>query len=85
MAWRYDGSQNGGGDVILVLHNGEPVGRNFVLPWTGPGKSTWCRVTDTSSWAEGPSQVDLNASVCVGGENANYGVNGRAIVVMVAK
>jgi isoamylase len=85
MAWRYDGSQNGGGDVILVLYNGEPVGRNFVLPWTGPGKNTWCRVTDTSSWAEGPSQVDLNASVCVGGENASYGVNGRAVVVMVAK
>jgi glycogen operon protein len=85
MAWRYDGSELGGGDLILVLYNGEPEQRNFTLPWTGNNKSTWCRVTDTSSWAEGANQVDLSASQCVGGENASYGVSGRGLVVLIAK
>jgi glycogen operon protein len=86
MAWRYDGSeQAGGADTVLVLYNGEPNFRNFTLPWTGPGKSTWCRVTDTASWAEGANQVDLAAATCVGGENANYGVNPRSLVILVAR
>ena len=85
IAWRYDGSELGGGDTVLVIYNAEPTLRNFTLPWTGPSKSTWCRVTDTASWAEGPNQVDLNASACVGGENTNYGVNPRSLVIFVAK
>ncbi len=85
LAWRYDGSEFGGSDTVLVLYNGEPVNRNFTLPWTGAGRSTWCRVTDTAAWAEGPSQVDLSASTCVGGENASYGVNGRSLVILVAR
>ena len=85
LAWRYDGAELGGGDTVLVLYNAEPVNRNFTLPWTGPGKSTWCRVTDTASWAEGPGQVDLAASTCVGGENANYGVNAHSLVILVAR
>ena len=85
LAWRYDGSELGGGDTILVLFNAEPVPRNFVLPWTGAGRSTWCRVTDTSAWAEGLTQVDLNAATCVGGENASYGVSARSLVVLLAR
>jgi glycogen operon protein len=85
LAWRYDGAELGGGDTILVLFNGEPVGRVFTLPWTGPGHSTWCRVTDTASWAEGPDQVDLAATTCVGGENGTYDVNGRSLVVLVSR
>lgn len=85
LAWRYDGSELGGGNTILVLYNAEPGRRSFTLPWTGPGKSTWCRVTDTAAWAEGPGQVDLAASACVGGENADYGVDGRSLVVLIAK
>ena len=85
LAWRYDGAELGGGDTILVLFNGEPARRDFTLAWTGPGRSTWCRVTDTASWAEGPNQVDLAASTCVGGEDASYGVNGRSLVVLVAR
>jgi glycogen operon protein len=85
LAWRYDGTELGGGDTILVLFNGEPVGRDFTLPWTGPARSTWCRVTDTAAWAEGPDQVDATASVCVGGENARYGVDGRSLVVFAAR
>jgi len=85
LAWRYDGSELGGGDTILVLLNGEPGMRDFTLPWTGPGRSTWCRVTDTASWAEGPNQIDLGAGSCVGGEDSNYGVNGRSLVILVAR
>lgn len=85
LAWRYDGSEFGGGDTVLVLYNAEPSSRNFVLPWTGPGRNRWCRVTDTASWAEGPNQVDLAATQCVGGENSSYGVNGRSLVVFVAR
>ncbi len=85
LAWRYDGSELGGGDLVLVLYNGEPGKQDFILPWTGPSKSSWCRVTDTASWAEGPNQVDLAASTCVGGENTSYGVNGRSLVILVAR
>jgi glycogen operon protein len=85
LAWRYDGSELGGGDTILVLLNGEPGMRDFTLPWTGPDRRTWCRVTDTASWAEGPNQIDLAASSCVGGENASYGVSGRSLVILVAR
>ena len=85
LAWRFDGTEYGDGNVVLVLYNGEPVSRNFTLPWTGPSRFTWCRVVDTASWAEGPNQVDLNATTCVGGENASYGVNPRSLVVLVAR
>ncbi|HJV60229.1 MAG TPA: alpha-amylase family glycosyl hydrolase [Albitalea sp.] len=85
VAWRYDGSEIGGGDTILVLFNAEPYFRNFTLPWTGPTKGTWCRVTDTASWAEGPNQVDLGAATCVGGENTVYGVQARSLVILVAR
>jgi glycogen operon protein len=85
LAWRYDGSELGGGGTVLVLYNGEPVNRNFTLPWTGAGRSTWCRVTDTAAWAEGANQVDLAAGTCVGGENAGYGVTARSLVILVAR
>ena len=85
LAWRYDGSELGGGDTVLVLYNAEPTARNFTLPWTGPNRSTWCRVTDTAAWAEGANQVDLSATACVGGENSGYGVSGRSLVILVAK
>lgn len=84
LAWRYDGSEFGG-DTILVLYNAEPEQRRFVLPWTGPVARTWCRVTDTAIWAEGPSQVDLAARSCVGGENASYDVHGRSLVILLAR
>ncbi|MCF8205908.1 MAG: hypothetical protein K9J82_12565 [Methylotenera sp.] len=85
LAWRYDGSELGGGDTVLVLYNAESVNRTFTLPWTGAGKTTWCRVTDTASWAEGPNQVDLAAASCVGGENATYRVNPRSLAVFIAR
>jgi isoamylase len=66
LAWRYDGAELGGGDTILVLFNGEPIDREFTLPWTGPARSTWCRVTDTAAWAEGARPVRRH-SACVRG------------------
>ncbi|MCZ8075227.1 MAG: alpha-amylase family glycosyl hydrolase [Paucibacter sp.] len=84
LAWRYDGSELGG-DTVLVLYNAEPDPRTFTLPWTGPRLTTWCRVTDTASWAEGPAQVDLAASQCVGGENTSYSVHGRSLVILLAR
>ncbi|MBL8313561.1 MAG: glycogen-debranching protein [Rubrivivax sp.] len=85
LAWRYDGAELGGGDTILVLFNGEPIARDFTLPWTGPARSTWCRVTDTAAWAEGPDQFDAAARECVGGEDARYGVAARSLAVFVAR
>jgi glycogen operon protein len=85
LAWRYDGSELGGGDTVLVLFNGEPASRDFTLPWTGPGRSQWCRITDTAGWAEGPQQVDLAARTCVGGEDSRYGVHARSLAVFVAR
>jgi len=68
-----------------VLFNGEPIARDFTLPWTGPARSTWCRVTDTAAWAEGPDQFDAAARECVGGEDARYGVAARSLAVFVAR
>jgi len=85
LAWRYDGSQLGGGDLILVLYNAEPTARTFTLPWTGPSKSAWYRVTDTASWAEGPTQFDPSASTRIGGQGSTYNVNARSLVLLLAK
>jgi len=85
LVWRYDGSQLGGGDLILVLYNAEPTLRTFTLPWTGPSKTAWYRVTDTASWDEGPNQFDPTAATRIGGQGSTYGVNPRSLVLLIAK
>ena len=85
LVWRYDGSQLGGGDLILVLYNAEPATRTFTLPWTGPSKSAWYRVTDTASWAEGPNQFDPTAATRIGAQGTTYNVNARSLVLLIAK
>jgi glycogen operon protein len=85
LMWRYDSTELGGSDILLVAYNAEPVARTFTLPWTGPTKNTWCRMTDTAAWAEGSNQVDLGAANCVGGENSTYGVQARSLVIFKAK
>ncbi len=85
LMWRYDSTELGGSDILLVAYNAEPLGRNFTLPWTGPAKTTWCRITDTAAWAEGSNQVDSGATSCVGGENINYYVQARSLVIFKAK
>ncbi|AFZ66941.1 isoamylase [Deinococcus peraridilitoris] len=85
LAYRIDGTEFGdSASAIYVAYNGWSGSVNFTLPWPGAGKS-WYRVTDTCPWAEGSSQVDLNAASNVGGEYATYGLCGRSVLVLIAK
>ncbi len=86
IAWRIDGSEFGdSASAIYIAHNAWSAQVNFVLPWPGSGKS-WCRVTDTCTWAEGTTQVRAPGSEdAVGGENTSYGLCGRGTMVLIAK
>lgn len=86
LAYRIDGSEFGdSASAIYVGYNGWSSVVNFTLPWPGNGKS-WYRVMDTSTWNEGANTVAApGAEVSVGGENTVYGVNGRAILLLIAK
>ncbi|ACO48115.1 isoamylase [Deinococcus deserti] len=85
LAYRIDGTEFGDtASAIYVAYNGWSGGVDFKLPWPGSGKS-WYRVTDTCPWAEGATQVDLNAAANVGGEYATYSVCGRGLLVLVAR
>src|SRR6185369_14991553 len=84
IAWRYDGAALGDSAAyIYVAYNGWSGDVNFVLPWAN-GKG-WYRVTDTSTWAEGPNQVDTAAISFVGNQGMGYVVHGRGLFVLVAK
>ncbi|MDC2889004.1 hypothetical protein [Psychrosphaera algicola] len=51
----------------------------------GAGKN-WYRVTDTSNWNEGENTVKpVGSEDFIGGEYTSYGLNGRAILVLIAK
>lgn len=90
LAYRIDASEFTGETVsaIYVAYNGWSANVNFTLPWPGTGKQ-WYRVTDTCSWIESRAadQVMLNPGTAdlLGGENANYGLCGRGVLVLVAK
>ena len=86
LAWRVDGSEFGDlASAIYVAYNGWSGDVTFTLPWPGSGKA-WYRVTDTSSWAEGPDQVASPGSEpFVGQEWSQYVLRGRAVLVLVAK
>lgn len=56
-----------------------------MLPWPGNGKS-WYRVTDTAAWNEGPNAVRPPGNEdFIGGEFTHYGVNGRSLLLLIAK
>jgi len=56
---------------------------NFTLPSPSTGTS-WYRVTDTCSWAEGPNQVRTpGAEDSIGGQG--YSVCGRGLLLLIAK
>ena len=58
---------------------------NFTLPWPGAGKQ-WYRVTDTATWNEGPNTVVVPGSEAfIGGEYTVYGVQGRSLLLLIAK
>ncbi|MDO9192286.1 MAG: isoamylase [Undibacterium sp.] len=86
MAYRIDGSEFGDtAAAIYVAYNAWSGPVNFTLPWPGTGK-TWYRVMDTSNWNEGANTVVAPGSeALIGGENTVYSVNGRAVLLLIAK
>ncbi len=86
LAYRVDGTEFGdSASAIYVAYNGWSGDVNFVLPWPGAGKN-WYRVTDTSNWGEGPSQVATPGSEpFIGGEFYNYNLRARGVLVLIAK
>jgi isoamylase len=86
IAWRIDGSEFGdSASAIYVAYNGWSGNVNFTLPWPGSGKQ-WYRVTDTATWNEGPNTVVVPGSeALIGGEYTVYGVQGRSLLLLIAK
>lgn len=70
---------------IYVAYNGWSGSVNFMLPSPGNGTS-WYRVTDTCSWAEGAQQVrSPGAEDSIGGQGSTYVLCGRGLVLLIAK
>ncbi len=86
IAWRIDGSEFGDpASAIYVAYNSWSSQVNFTLPWPGAGKQ-WYRVTDTSAWNEGANTVvSPGSEALIGGEWTSYGLQGRALLVLIAK
>ena len=85
IAYRIDSSEFGESTAaIYIAYNGWSGNVNFTLPWPGQGKN-WYRVTDTSNWNEGNSVKTAGNEDFIGGEWTNYGLNGRALLVLIAK
>ncbi|MDQ3287536.1 MAG: isoamylase [Pseudomonadota bacterium] len=86
IAWRLDGTEFGDpASAIYVAYNGWSSNVNFRLPWPGAGKQ-WYRVTDTATWNEGANTVVVPGSEAyIGGESTVYGVQGRSLLLLIAK
>jgi glycogen operon protein len=86
IAWRLDGTELGDpASAIYVAYNGWSGDVTFTLPWPGSGRS-WYRVTDTSSWAEGPDQLaSPGQESWIGGEWTPYLLRGRGVLVLIAR
>jgi isoamylase len=86
LAWRIDGSEFGdSASAIYVAYNGWSGNVNFTLPWPGAGK-LWYRVMDNATWNEGANTVTApGAEAFIGGENTIYGVQGRSVLLLIAK
>jgi glycogen operon protein len=70
---------------IYVGYNGWSGNVNFILPPPGNGTS-WYRVTDTCTWAEGPNQVRTPGSEdSIGGQGYVYGLCSRGLLLLIAK
>ncbi|MGB3440512.1 MAG: isoamylase [Actinophytocola sp.] len=84
LAWRLDGAAAGDpAAAIYVAYNGWSGEVTFTLP-SPPSGTTWHRVTDTSTWAEGPDQVrQPGAEDPLDG--TPYGLGGRAVLVLAAR
>jgi len=86
IAWRIDGSEFGDtASAIYVAYNGWSGQVNFTLPWPGAGKF-WYRVMDAATWNEGANTVVAPGSEAfIGGEGSVYGLEGRALLLLIAK
>ncbi len=86
IAWRIDGTEFGDtASAIYVAYNGWSGNVNFTLPWPGTGKQ-WYRVTDTATWNEGANTVvSPGSETLIGGEYTVYGLQGRSLMVLIAK
>ncbi|BFU45795.1 glycogen debranching protein [Krasilnikovia sp. MM14-A1004] len=86
LAWRYDGTELGDtASALYVGYNGWSGDVTFTLPAPPAGKS-WYRVTDTSTWAEGPDQVAVPGSeTAVGAQGSTYVLHGRAVLLLIAQ
>jgi glycogen operon protein len=84
LAWRLDGTEFGDPAAsVYVAYNGWSGDVPFTLP-TPPAGTSWRRVTDTSTWAEGADQVrPPGAEDAVGG--APYVLGSRAVLVLIAR
>lgn len=86
IAWRIDGSEFGDpASAIYIAYNGWSGDVNFVLPWPGPGKQ-WYRVTDTATWNDHFNMVrNPGSEDYIGGEYTNYVMQGRSLLLLIAK
>jgi isoamylase len=86
LAWRIDGTELGDpSSALYVGYNGWSGDVAFTLPSPGAGKQ-WYRVTDTSTWAEGPNQVAApGGESLIGGAGTGYTLHGRAVLLLIAK
>ncbi|MBQ4849281.1 isoamylase [Pseudoalteromonas sp. MMG012] len=86
IAYRIDSSEfSESTAAIYIAYNGWSDQVEFTLPWPGQGKS-WYRVTDTANWNEGANSVNSPGNEeYIGGEYTQYGLAGRAVLVLIAK
>jgi isoamylase len=86
IAWRIDGTEFGDpSSAIYIAYNGWSGTVNFTLPTPGSGKN-WYRVTDTCNWADGPNAAAVpGTETAIGGQNSNYSLCGRALLLLIAK
>jgi isoamylase len=86
IAYQFMGSTLG--DIytsIYVAYNGWSGSVKFMLPSSGNGTS-WYRVADTCSWAEGADQVRKpGVEDSIGGQGSAYVLCGRGLVLLIAK
>jgi glycogen operon protein len=86
IAWRIDGTEFGdSASAIYMAYNGWSGSVTFTLPWPFNGKS-WYRVTDTATWNDGSNTfVTPGNEAFIGGENTTYTMEGRSVLLLIAK
>ncbi len=86
LGWRLDGTELGDpASALYIGYNGWSGDVTFTLPAAPAGKQ-WYRVTDTSTWAEGPDQVaQPGTEALLGPGGTTYALHGRAVLLLIAK